>query len=87
MFRLLQDLKSIADVERCYTFGDTHHFILRRDSHAGAEDLAEQLRSACGHRSVEVNEVPASLEDCYMNLEEAGSADMDFAGNTSLEDK
>ena len=87
MFRLLQDLKSIADVERCYTFGDTHHFILKRDSHAGAEDLAEQLRSACGHRSVEVNEVPASLEDCYMNLEEAGSADMDFAGNTSREDK
>ena len=70
MFRLLQDLRSVPDVEKCYTFGDTHHFTLRAGSHADAALLAAQLASCSGHRNVEVKEIRASLEDCYMNLED-----------------
>lgn len=70
MFRLLQDLRAVPDVEKCYTFGDTHHFTLRAGSHADAAVLAAQLASCSGHRNVEVKEIRASLEDCYMNLEE-----------------
>lgn len=70
MFRLLQDLRAVPDVEKCYTFGDTHHFTLRDGSHADAALLAAQLASCSGHRNVEVKEIRASLEDCYMNLED-----------------
>ena len=70
MFRLLQDLRAVHDVEKCYTFGDTHHFTLRAGSHADAALLAAQLASCSGHRNVEVKEIRASLEDCYMNLED-----------------
>lgn len=70
MFRLLQDLRAVPDVEKCYTFGDTHHFTLRAGSHADAAHLAAQLASCSGHRNVEVKEIRASLEDCYMNLED-----------------
>ena len=70
MFRLLQDLRAVPDVEKCYTFGDTHHFTLRDGSHADAAGLAAQLASCSGHRNVEVKEIRASLEDCYMNLED-----------------
>lgn len=70
MFRLLQDLRAVPDVDKCYTFGDTHHFTLRDCSHADAAVLASQLASCSGHRNVEVKEIRASLEDCYMNLEE-----------------
>ena len=70
MFRLLQDLRAVPDVEKCYTFGDTHHFTLKAGSHADAALLAAQLASCSGHRNVEVKEIRASLEDCYMNLED-----------------
>ena len=70
MFRLLQDLRAVPDVEKCYTFGDTHHFTLRDGSHADAAGLAAQLASCSGHRNVCVKEIRASLEDCYMNLED-----------------
>lgn len=70
MFRLLQDLRAVPDVEKCYTFGDTHHFTLRAGSHADAAGIAAQLASCSGHRNVEVKEIRASLEDCYMNLED-----------------
>lgn len=70
MFRLLQDLRAVPDVEKCYTFGDTHHFTLRAGSHADAALLAAQLASCSGHRNVKVKEIRASLEDCYMNLED-----------------
>lgn len=70
MFRLLQDLRAVPDVEKCYTFGDTHHFTLRAGSHADAALLAAQLASCSGHRNVEVKEIRASLDDCYMNLED-----------------
>lgn len=70
MFSLLHDLRQIQDIDRCYTFGDTHHIVLREGSVCSAEDISRQLESSFSQRGVEVREVRATLEDCYMNLEE-----------------
>lgn len=70
MFRLLQNLRDIADVDRCYTFGDTHHFTLKSTSGLDASAMELLLKEKYGHSSVEVRNVKATLEDCYMNLEE-----------------
>ena len=70
MFRLLKDLRCMADVEKCYTFGDTHHVTLKKDAGIDAASMASILESEFGHTGVYVREIKASLEDCYMNLED-----------------
>ena len=72
MFTLLKDLRSMDIVSGCYTFGDTHHVTLvsGADAVAGAVTVKRILAEKFGHTGVEVREVPATLEDCYMNLEE-----------------
>lgn len=70
MFRLLRDLRSLDEVEKCYTFGDTHHLTVKKDAGTDASALASLLESRFGHEDVSVCEIKASLEDCYMNLEE-----------------
>lgn len=70
MFRLLQDLRDIPDVDRSYTFGDTHHFTLKEDSHMDSSSMCSLLKEKYGHSGVEVSDIKASLEDCYMNLED-----------------
>lgn len=70
MFSLLHDLRQIQDIARCYTFGDTHHIVLREGAECSAEDIYRQLENSFSQRGVEVREVRATLEDCYMNLEE-----------------
>ena len=57
-------------VSGCYTFGDTHHVTLVGGTDAGADAVKRTLAEKFGHTGVEVREVPATLEDCYMNLEE-----------------
>lgn len=70
MFTLLKDLRSMDIVSGCYTFGDTHHVTLVSGADAGADAVKRTLAEKFGHTGVEVREVPATLEDCYMNLEE-----------------
>ena len=70
MFSLLKDLRSLDAVEKCYTFGDTHHVTLKDGTEADAAMIASELESVYGHKGVKVYDVPATLEDCYMNLEE-----------------
>ena len=69
MFRLLQDLRSIEDVGKCYTFGDTHHIVLKENAVCTPEDISCILSGKYGHTGVEAVEQPATLEDCYMNLD------------------
>ena len=69
MFRLLQDLRSMEDVDRCYTFGDTHHIVLKEGSTCTPEDISGILSGKYGHTGVEAAEQAATLEDCYMNLD------------------
>ena len=69
MFRLLHDLRSIEDVDKCYTFGETHHIVLKENSVCTPEDIREILSGKYGHTGVEAVEQAATLEDCYMNLD------------------
>lgn len=70
MFRLLNDLRSMDVVEKCYTFGDSHHMVLKPDARTDAGGIASVLEQDFGHRNVSVSEISATLEDCYMNLED-----------------
>lgn len=70
MFRLLNDLRTVSAVDKCYTFGDTHHITLRPGAGISPEDLGRELASEFSHRNVSVREIDATLEDCYMNLED-----------------
>ena len=70
MFRLLKDLRSIAAVDKCYTFGDSHHIILKTGIDAAPEEICRYLTVKSGHSGVVMKEIKATLEDCYMNLEE-----------------
>ena len=68
MFRLLHDLRAMEEVEKCYTFGDTHHVILKPGADVDAAAIASRLDP--NHSGLEAGPVQATLEDCYMNLEE-----------------
>ncbi len=77
MFRLLRDVRSIAEVESCYTFGDVHHVVMRRGDGEGpgvesveeAKELLErELTGKFGHSGVAAEGCTASMEDCYMYL-------------------
>lgn len=70
MFRLLHDLRGIGDVDRCYTFGETHHLTLKPGSRMTVREIGSVLAGKYGHKGVSVAETDATLEDCYMNLEE-----------------
>ena len=70
MFRLLRDLRSMDTVSRCYTFGDSHHIVLKQGAGVTAGSIARELTERFSHTGVEVREAEATLEDCYMNLEE-----------------
>lgn len=70
MFRLLQDIRSIPCVEKCYTFGDVHHVTIKQGHEKEAGEIEGILKGRFGHEGVTVRKVEATLEDCYMNLEE-----------------
>lgn len=70
MFRLLQDLRSMEETDRCYTFGDTHHVVLKENAVCGPDDIGRILAVKYGHSGVQVREQTATLEDCYMNLDD-----------------
>lgn len=70
MFRLLQDLRDIPFVDRCYTFGDAHHVTLKQGHESGASEMESLLTGRYRHTGVVVRPIRATLEDCYMNLEE-----------------
>ncbi len=71
-FRLLQDVRSIDTVADCYTFGDTHHVVMKRGAVQNAQDakalLSTTLSGQYGHTNLVVTECEATMEDCYMYL-------------------
>lgn len=70
MYRLLQDLRQIPEIEKCYTFGDVHHVTLAANSPVSPKDIEQSLKDRFQHVNVSVNPCPASMEDCFINLEE-----------------
>ncbi len=70
MFRLLHDLREIAEIKTCYTFGDVHHITLLHNSILTPQRIERILIEDAHHQHVVVSPCKATMEDCYMNLEE-----------------
>lgn len=73
MHSLLNDVRSFEGVERCYSYGDCHHFTLRRNAVDTIVDtyghtyLYRYLQSL-GHTNITIRQIAPSIEDCYIKL-------------------
>ncbi len=70
MSKLLTDLRRHGGVRTCFAFGDTHHITLD-DSALTLADLKNYL-SGLGHQNIDIRPIPATIEDCFMNLSATG---------------
>lgn len=70
MFRLLNDVRRIEGVEKCYTFGDVHHITLKNDTILKISNIEDILQNRYQHKNVKVLPCRAAMEDCFMSLEE-----------------
>jgi ABC-2 type transport system ATP-binding protein len=66
MSKLLSDLRGHEKVNTCFAFGESHHITLK-DEQLTISELTKYL-SELGHSDIEVKAIPASVEDCFMNL-------------------
>lgn len=66
MFRLLNDLRNNDIIRTCYAFGDSHHITLKNEEYF-IDNLYETLKKK-GHKSLEITETAAGIEDCFMEL-------------------
>lgn len=62
---LLKKLRAIDAVTSCNAFGDYHHITLNETT--DSENLKREL-SALGSKNVEIKEIPATIEDCFIQL-------------------
>jgi ABC-type multidrug transport system ATPase subunit len=65
MSELLRALRNIPAVIGCYAFGDTHHAVLGKG--ADKTHIENELLKN-GHRHVEIKEIRATVEDCFMEM-------------------
>ncbi|MCK9155936.1 MAG: ABC transporter ATP-binding protein [Paludibacteraceae bacterium] len=65
MFRLLTDLRKNSEVKDCYTFGASHHLLLKNDS--SLEALKKKML-ALGHQDIVIRPTEVTIEDCFMKL-------------------
>ena len=73
MSRLLKDLRAHAKIKTCFAFGDTHHVTLNEETDDSAEEdfSPNKLKSFLEekeHSDIEIAQIPASIEDCFMEL-------------------
>jgi ABC-type multidrug transport system ATPase subunit len=66
MSRLLDDLRRLAGVKSCHTFGEYHHLTMD-NGQLTMDNLRDSLMEA-GHANVEIKEVAPTIEDCFMGL-------------------
>jgi ABC-2 type transport system ATP-binding protein len=73
MYKLLRDLRSHPKILTSYAFGDTHHITLKKEDISSGpnalsiSELENYLREK-GHKSIEIECIDASVEDCFMEL-------------------
>ncbi|MDR1097585.1 MAG: ABC transporter ATP-binding protein [Tannerella sp.] len=70
MSRLLPDIRRMPEVGSCYAFGDVHHAVMAEDLPLPV--MEERLKRA-GHADVCVYAIRASVEDCFMKLNQEGN--------------
>ncbi len=62
MFALMQDLRSLEEVQSCYPFGQVHHVTLTRGS-----DVAT-VQQRLKHHQLTIEQIQPTIEDCFMEL-------------------
>ncbi len=67
MPQLLHDLRENAEVKSAFAFGDVHHITVNQKF---TIDKLKKCLVEKGHTGVEIEEIRASIEDCYMNISE-----------------
>lgn len=66
MSQLLSDLRKIPGIKTCFAFGDTHHVTVDKSGLSENELIAALVSQ--GHCGVEVAEIEAGIEDCFMDI-------------------
>ncbi len=69
MPQLLRDLRENTEVKSAFAFGDVHHVTVNRKF---TKEKLKQYLAGKGHREIEIAEIKASIEDCYMAMSESG---------------
>lgn len=67
MSGLLGDLRSHKNVKSCFAFGDNHHITVDLNKEFTMKKLTQFLNEK-GHEHIEVSEIKANIEDCFMEL-------------------
>jgi ABC-2 type transport system ATP-binding protein len=71
MHQLLKDLRAYPDTGSCFTFGDSMHLTFIEDKEDNAAKLTAYL-IAKGQKNLEVNVIPAGIEDYFIKISETG---------------
>ena len=67
MHRLLTDLRGINGIKTAFAFGENHHATI--DTTVLTVDVLRDRLVGLGHRSIVIEAVEPSIEDCFMNLQ------------------
>jgi ABC-type multidrug transport system ATPase subunit len=66
MYRLLEDIRPLKTIRTVYLFGQQLHVTLTGPAYG--IDQMEAYLAGKGHREVAIREIPAGIEDCFMEL-------------------
>ena len=80
MAKLLADLRKLPAVKSSFAFGDVHHVTIderemeRKEGaeEYGIDDILVELEKM-GHKNIEIRRIEATVEDCFMELENKNS--------------
>ena len=73
MYKLLLDLRTYPDADSCFSFGDAHHFSIRKEvvDKEGEAVFRRDLQAfltAKGHADIGIEPIKPGIEDCFMAL-------------------
>ena len=66
MYELMVNLRSLDSIDTCYPFGQYHHVVFKDE--ISTLDKAKQLMSTVSSEELEVQQISATIEDCFMEL-------------------
>jgi len=69
MSALLKDLRASEFVQSCFSFGEYHHFTFKTENEKNENLLLKSLENI-GHKALEIKEITATIEDCFIELME-----------------
>lgn len=67
MSKLLTELRANELVKTCFAFGEYHHITFHNENEKNEKLLLEQLGKV-GHQALEVKNISATIEDCFIQL-------------------